>query len=96
MYAIRSYYDWLRVLEAKKPNFAIYENVKNLVGKFRETFDLIINEIQEYGYNTHWKVLNAKDFGISQNRERVYLIIVKKELDNGLFKFSEGFDNGVV
>ena len=56
---------------------------------------MFINELHEYGYNTYYQVLNAKDFGIPQNRERVYLIIILKEFDNGQFKFPEGFDNGV-
>jgi DNA (cytosine-5)-methyltransferase 1 len=88
--------EWLRILHEKKPNIALYENVKNLVSKkHKYFFDLFIAELHEYGYNTYWKVLNAKDYGIPQNRERVYLFIVKKELDNGKFKFPEGFDSGV-
>ena len=89
--------EWLRVIRANKPNFGIYENVKNIVGKqFKETtFKLFEEELNEYGYNTYWKVLNAKDYGIPQNRERVYLILIKKELDNCMFKFPLGFDNGV-
>ena len=55
---------------------------------------MFIKELNEYGYNTYYKVLNAKDFGVPQNRERVYLLIIKKELDNGMFEFPEGFDNG--
>lgn len=88
--------EWLRVIRANKPNFGIYENVKNIVGKqFKETtFKIFEEELHEYGYNTYWKVLNAKNYGIPQNRERVYLILIKKELDNGKFKFPEGFDNG--
>ena len=89
--------EWLRIIRANKPNFGIYENVKNIVGKqFKETtFKLFTDELEEYGYNVYWKVLNAKDYGIPQNRERVYLILIKKELDNGLFKYPEGFDNGI-
>lgn len=88
--------EWLRILNEKKPNVAIYENVKNLVGKkHKYFFDLFIQELHKYGYNTYWKVLNAKNYGIPQNRERVYLIIIKKELDNGKFKFPKGFDNGI-
>lgn len=88
--------EYLRVIRANKPNFGIYENVKNIVGKqFKETtFKLFTDELEEYGYNVYWKVLNAKHYGIPQNRERVYLIFIKKELDNGLFKFPEPFDNG--
>ena len=88
--------EWLRVIRANKPMWGIYENVKNIVGKrFKETFDMFINELHEYGYNTYYKVLNAKDYGIPQNRERVYLIIIKKDFDNGKFTFPEGFDNGL-
>jgi len=88
--------EWLRILRAKKPNFAMYENVKNIVGKqFKPTFDLFEKELYEYGYNTYWKILNAKNYGIPQNRERVYLIVIKKEIDNGKFKFPQSFDNGV-
>lgn len=87
--------EWLRIIRANKPIWGIYENVKNIVGKkFQETFNMFINELHEYGYNTYYKVLNSKDFGVPQNRERVYLIIILKEFDNGQFKFPEGFDNG--
>ncbi len=89
--------EYLRVVRGNKPNFGMYENVKNIVGKkFKDTtFKLFENELHEYGYNTYWKVLNAKDYGIPQNRERVYLIFIKKELDNGKFVFPEGFNNGI-
>lgn len=89
--------EYLRVVRANKPNFGIYENVKNIVGKqFKDTtFKLFTDELEEYGYNVYWKVLNAKHFGIPQNRERVYLIFVRKDLDNGKFKFPEPFDNGL-
>ena len=86
--------EYLRMIRANKPNFGIYENVKNIVGKqFRDTtFKLFEDELHEYGYNTYWKVLNAKDYGVPQNRERVYLIFINKDLDNGKFVFPEGFD----
>lgn len=89
--------EYLRVIRANKPNFGMYENVKNIVGKqFKETtFKLFTDELKEYGYNVYWKVLNAKDYGIPQNRERVYVIFIKKELDNGKFKYPEPFDNGI-
>ena len=89
--------EYLRVIRANKPNFGIYENVKNIVGKqFRDTtFKLFEDELHEYGYNTYWKVLNAKNYGIPQNRERVYLIFIRRDLDNGQFRFPEPFDNGI-
>ena len=82
--------EWLRFLREKKPRFAIYENVKNIVGaRFRPTFDLFVKELEDYGYNVYWQVLNAKNYGIPQNRERVYCVIIRKDLDNGNFKFPE-------
>ena len=88
--------EYLRVIRANKPNLGMYENVKNIVGKqFKDTFKMFTDELDEYGYNVYWKVLNAKDYGIPQNRERVYLIFIKKELDNGKFTYPEPFDNGM-
>lgn len=82
--------EWLRFLREKKPRFAIYENVKNIVGsRFKSTFDLFVKELEDYGYNVHWQVLNAKHYGIPQNRERVYCVIIRKDLDNGKFKFPD-------
>lgn len=89
--------EYLRVIRANEPNFGIYENVKNIVGRqFKDTtFKLFTDELEEYGYNVYWKVLNAKNYGIPQNRERVYLIFIKKDLDNGKFQFPKPFDNGI-
>lgn len=89
--------EWLRIIRANKPNWGVFENVKNIVGKkFKETtFKLFTNELEEYGYNVYWKVLNAKDFGIPQNRERLYLVFIKKELDNGKFEFPDGFKSDI-
>ena len=84
--------EWLRIIRANKPKWGIYENVKNIVGKkFKDTFQMFIDELHEYGYNTYFEVLNAKDYGIPQNRERVYLIIIQKDFDNGKFKFPNKF-----
>lgn len=88
--------EWLRVIRVNKPDWCIYENVKAIVGKkFKDTFQMFLDELDEYGYNCHYQVLNAKDYGIPQNRERVYVIAIKKELDNGKFRFPEPFDNGI-
>jgi len=86
----------LRIIRHKKPKYLLMENVKGLIGKqFKPSFDKIITELQEYGYNIYWDVLNAKDYGIPQNRERVIVISIRKDIDNNSFKFPEGFDNGI-
>jgi DNA (cytosine-5)-methyltransferase 1 len=72
----------MRVARHKKPKFMIAENVKNLIGKkFEEDFDKWIQELNELGYRTYYKVLNAKNFGIPHNRERVFIVSVRKDVD---------------
>lgn len=66
------------------------ENVKNLVGKkFRAQFDEWCDWLDGIGYNTYWQVLNAKDYGVPQNRERVFAVSVRKDIDDGNFRFPD-------
>ena len=90
------YYEGIRILRYKQPALSIIENVKNLTGKkFKKEFDMVLSDLDEAGYNSYYKVLNAKNYGIPQNRERVFIISIRKDLDNGQFKFPEPFDNGI-
>lgn len=90
------YYEGLRILRETKPKYSIIENVKNLVGKkFKAEFEQMLQDIEEIGYNNYWKVLNAKDFGIPQNRQRVFIVSIRKDVDKGEFNFPIGFDNGL-
>lgn len=87
------FFDALRIIEEKKPKIAIAENVKNLTSKkFQKEFDIVLTSLNEAGYNNYWKVLNAKDFGIPQNRERVFIVSIRKDIDNGMFEFPNGFE----
>lgn len=89
-------YEALRIIEGKKPKYAIAENVKNLVGKkFKDDFNGLLDYLHELGYNNYWQVLNTKDYGIPQNRERVFIVSIRKDVDNGHFEFPKGFDNGL-
>ncbi len=64
-----------RAIEAKKPAILLMENVKNLVGKKNKpNFDKWCEYLESLGYKNYWKVLNAKDYGIPQNRERVFML----------------------
>ena len=83
------FFEALRIIEATKPKIAIAENVKNLTGKkFKEQFELVLKSLEEAGYSNYWKVLNAKDYRIPQNRERVFIISIRKDIDKG-FEFPE-------
>ena len=78
------------VIRHTNPKFAIFENVKNLTGKkFKAEFETVLSTLDELGYNTYWKVLNAKDYGIPQNRERVFGISIRKDIDKG-YTFPQG------
>ena len=85
------FFEALRIIEATKPKIAIAENVKNLTGKkFKSQFDIVLKSLEQAGYNNYWKVLNAKDYGIPQNRERVFIISIREDLDMG-YEFPEPF-----
>lgn len=72
------------------PKYLLLENVKNLVGKkFKPQFDAWIRWLDSIGYNTYYQVLNSKHFGIPQNRERIFALSIRKDVDNGKFKFPE-------
>lgn len=86
------FFEALRIVEATQPRVAIAENVKNLTSKkFSEQFKIVLDSLEEAGYNNYWQVLNAKDYGIPQNRERVFIVSIRKDIDNGMFRFPEGF-----
>ena len=85
-----------RIIEGKRPKFLMMENVKNLVGKKNKPhFDEWLQVLESLGYNNYWKVINAKWCGVPQNRERVFCVSIRKDVDNGLFNFYEDFDNGI-
>lgn len=78
-----------KFIEINKPKVLLLENVKNLVGKkFKGDFDNWVNILDNLGYNTYWKVLNAKHYGVPQNRERVFALSIRKDLDCG-YEFPE-------
>lgn len=69
-----------RIIQDKKPKYLLMENVKNLVGKkFMPDFQEWIDYLDTLGYTSHWKVMNAKDYGIPQNRERVFMLSTLNE-----------------
>lgn len=78
------------------PKYLLMENVKNLVSrKFIDDFNEIISLLDDIGYNTYWKVLNGKECGVCQNRERVFALSIRKDIDNGKFEFPKPFDTGI-
>ena len=80
------------VEDGNQPKYLLLENVKNLVGKkFKPEFDKWLSTLEDLGYNNYWKVLNAKDYGVPQNRERVFVVSIRKDVDTHGYTFPEPF-----
>lgn len=64
-----------KIIEVKKPKYLMMENVKNLIGKkHKDNFLRFLSFLRDLGYENHWDILNASDFGIPQRRERIFCI----------------------
>lgn len=83
-------YETVRIVGKLRPKYILWENVRNVLnGKHKHNFDNYINTLSVLGYNSYYKVLNAVDYGIPQNRERVYTVSIRKDIDKGNFVFPE-------
>ena len=75
-------YDAIRIVEKLKPKYVVWENVKNLLSKKHfHNFNAYLETMEELGYKSYYQVLNAKDYGIPQNRERVFTVSIRKDID---------------
>ena len=76
------------VNRGNQPIYLLLENVKALVSKkFMPDFQRWLDKLEQLGYNNYWQVLNAKDYGIPQNRERVFVVSIRKDIDTKGYKF---------
>jgi DNA (cytosine-5)-methyltransferase 1 len=74
-------YETIRIVEKLRPKYVIWENVKNLLSKkHRHNFDAYIETMEKLGYKNYYQVLNAKDYGIPQNRERVFTVSIRADI----------------
>lgn len=80
-------YESVRIISKLMPKYVLWENVKNVLSaKHRHNFDKYLDALSELGYQNFYQVLNAKDYGVPQNRERVFVVSI---LGGGEFKFSD-------
>lgn len=76
------FFDFIRILEAKKPSFFLAENVSGMLApRHKDALDNIKNTFLEAGYDLHFKLLNAADFGIAQDRKRIIFIGFRTDLN---------------
>lgn len=83
--------DVVRICEYHKPKVIFCENVKGLtIHDKGKTFEVIKGAFEEIGYKVFYKVLNSKDFGVPQNRERIYLVCFRNDIAPDEFHFPTG------
>ncbi len=88
------FFDVVRLCEYHKPKVIFCENVKGLVIHDRgRTFKIICNTLEKIGYKVFFKVLNSKNFGVPQNRERIYVVAFRNDIAPDSFDFPEMTDN---
>lgn len=74
-------YETIRIVSNLKPKYVLWENVKNILSeKHIYNFHMYLDKMDELGYRNYYKVLNAKDYGIPQNRERVFTVSIRKDI----------------
>ena len=85
------FFNALDVIEKTRPKIAIAENVKALTSKrFSDEFKTVLDGLTAAGYTNYYKVLNAKDYGIPQNRDRVFIVSIRNDINRG-FQFPAPF-----
>ncbi|MBK1987462.1 DNA cytosine methyltransferase [Sphaerospermopsis aphanizomenoides BCCUSP55] len=85
------WFDVIQLVNKSNPKAFIFENVSGLASpKNRDNLDLILQKLQQIGYCVKWKILNAYDFGLPQNRDRVFIVGIRNDLDRCQeYKFPE-------
>ena len=88
------FFDVVRICEKKKPKVIFCENVKGLtIHDKGRTFNIIKNALREIGYTPFEHILNSKDFGVPQNRERIYIVAFRNDIAPGEFIFPTPTDS---
>jgi DNA (cytosine-5)-methyltransferase 1 len=78
-------FDLIKALEIKKPKYFMFENVKGYLSASNgDVFELVMEEISKLGYMVDFKVLNTREHGIPQNRQRVFYIGIREDCYNGI------------
>lgn len=82
-----------KIIENKKPKYLLMENVKNLISKkHKPYFDKWLEYLENLGYTNYWKVLNAKDFGVPHNRERIFVVSILDNKEQYVFPEAKELD----
>lgn len=90
------FYDYIRILKAKHPKFFLVENVSGILSeKHSSAFKGFLKSFADAGYNINWKLVNANDYNVPEDRERVIIVGYRNDL-NKTFEFPEPFEKKPV
>lgn len=85
------FFESMRIAKEKQPKIMIAENVKGLLTQDKgNAFKTILEVLDEVGYNSYWTILNSVNFDVPQTRERVFIVSIRKDVDNKKFEFPKG------
>ena len=88
------FFDVIRICTLHKPSVIFCENVKGLtIHDKGRTYGVIKGALEEIGYTVHEEILNSRDFGVPQNRERIYVVAFRNDIDSSGFSFPEPTDS---
>lgn len=88
------FYEYIRVIRDKRPVFFVAENVSGmLAARHRKAVQEFISLFEDIGYNVNLKLLNAKDFGVAEDRERVFFIGFRKDVNIPFFTYPTPLDS---
>lgn len=82
----------VEAIKSLKPKFVIWENVKGVLMKDHiHNFNKYLDKLKCLGYNSYHKLINAYDFGVAQDRDRIFVVSIREDVDDG-FEFPKGYD----
>jgi len=82
------FFDVARIVKCKKPKVVFMENVKNFASHDNgKTLEVVKSKMKELGYSFSYKVLNSVSYGVPQNRERIYMVCFRNDIDGDKFSF---------
>ena len=76
------FFDYIRIIKTKQPKFFLVENVSGIISsRHRKSFDSFLEQFERCGYEISWKLVNANDYNVPEDRERVIIVGIRKDLD---------------
>lgn len=87
----------IAIVEHCKPKYVIWENVKGVLQKNQiHNYEKYISRMKELGYNNYSKIINAMDFGLAQDRDRMFVVSIRNDVDDNKFEFPKEYDYKVT